>query len=52
MPPQTKPLTWKPASSITQKWIRHMPSLFGEGQTDTAINRHNRGEVPYDASVG
>ena len=23
-----------------------MPSPFGEGQTDTPINRHNRGEVP------
>ena len=23
-----------------------MPSPFGEGQTDSPINRHNRGEVP------
>ena len=23
-----------------------LPSPFGEGQTDTPINRHNRGEVP------
>jgi len=29
-----------------------MPSPFGEGQTDTPINRRNRGEVPYDPSVG
>ena len=29
-----------------------MPSPLGEGQTDTLINRHNRGEVHYDASVG
>jgi len=29
-----------------------MPSPFGEGQTDTPINRRNRGEVCYDASVG
>jgi len=25
---------------------------FAKGQTDTPINRHNRGEVSYDASVG
>jgi len=24
----------------------------GIGQTDTPINRHNQGEVPYDASAG
>jgi len=39
-----KPQPRKEANSI--------PSPFGEGQTDTSINRHNRGEVSYDASVG
>jgi len=29
-----------------------MPSPLGEGQTDKPINRHNRGEVYYDAGVG
>ena len=24
-----------------------MPSPLGEGQTDTPINRHNQGEVPF-----
>ena len=28
------------------------PLPAGEGQTDTPINRHNRGGVSYDPSVG
>ena len=34
------PLPWKPTGCCAK------------GQTDMPINRHNRGEVPYDASVG
>ena len=38
MPPQTKPLTWKPASSITQKWIRH--HVLSLGSPQGASRRH------------
>jgi len=44
-------LLWKPNLLVDRIEANHMPSPLGEGQTDTPINRHNRGEVCCDASV-
>jgi len=44
--PQTKHGLGNSTTPSYRKEANTMPSPFGEGQTDTPINRHNRGEVP------
>jgi len=46
----TQALTWKPNTPSGRKEVNSMPSPFGEGQTDTPINRHYLGEVPTNPS--
>ena len=43
--PQTKHGLGNSTTPSYRKEANTMPSPFGEGQTDTPINRHNQGEV-------